>query len=63
MPSRAGTGVRPSMRLMMRVWLTPGNVYSAGMAAAAAQKELTPGTTLNSTPSARSRSICSRMAP
>ncbi len=37
MPSRAGTGVRPTMRLMMRVWLTPGSVSSAGLAAAAAQ--------------------------
>ena len=26
--SRSGTGVRPSMRVMMTVWLTVGKVYS-----------------------------------
>ena len=35
MPSRSGTGVRPAMRVMMTVWLTPGKVYSAQAAAAA----------------------------
>ena len=43
--SRSGTGVRPAMRVMMTVWLTSAGVYSAGMAAAAPQNELTPGTT------------------
>ena len=33
------------MRVMMTDWLTSGSVYSAFRAAAAAQKELTPGTT------------------
>ena len=27
--SPSGTGVRPSIRVMMTVWLTPGSVYSA----------------------------------
>ena len=27
--SLSGTGVRPAMRVMMTVWLTPGRVYSA----------------------------------
>lgn len=43
MPSRSGTGVRPAMRVMMTVWLTPGKVYSAQAAAAAPQKLETPG--------------------
>ena len=43
MPSRSGTGVRPAMRVMMTVWLTPGRVYSASAAAAAPQKLDTPG--------------------
>ena len=51
------------MRVMMTVWLTPGSVYSARAAAAAAQKELTPGVTSYSMPSASSLSICSRIAP
>lgn len=63
MPSRSGTGVRPSMRLMTSVWLTPGRVYSAPTAAAAAQKELTPGTTSKGMPRTRRASICSRIAP
>ena len=41
--SRSGTGVRPSMRVMMTVWLTMGRVYSAFSAAAAPQKLETPG--------------------
>ena len=41
--SRSGTGVRPSMRVMMTVWLTVGRVYSAFSAAAAPQKLETPG--------------------
>ena len=41
--SPSGTGVRPSMRVMMTVWLTPGSVYSAFSAAAAPQKLDTPG--------------------
>ena len=43
--SCSGTGVLPAMRVMMSVWLTSAGVYSAGMAAAAPQNELTPGTT------------------
>ena len=41
--SFSGTGVRPSMRVMMTVWLTAGSVYSAFSAAAAPQKLETPG--------------------
>ena len=41
--SRSGTGVRPSIRVMMTVWLTVGRVYSAHRAAAAPQKLETPG--------------------
>ena len=41
--SRSGTGVRPSMRVMITVWLTVGRVYSAFSAAAAPQKLDTPG--------------------
>ena len=41
--SRSGTGVRPSIRVMMTVWLMPGSVYSAFSAAAAPQKLDTPG--------------------
>ena len=41
--SRSGTGVRPSMRVMMTVWLTVGKVYSEFSAAAAPQKLETPG--------------------
>ena len=41
--SFSGTGVRPSMRVMMTVWLTVGRVYSAFSAAAAPQKLDTPG--------------------
>ena len=41
--SFSGTGVRPSMRVMMTVWLTVGSVYSAFSAAAAPQKLETPG--------------------
>lgn len=41
--SRSGTGVRPSIRVMMTVWLTVGRVYSAFSAAAAPQKLETPG--------------------
>lgn len=41
--SFSGTGVRPSMRVMMTVWLTVGSVYSAFSAAAAPQKLDTPG--------------------
>ena len=37
------TGVRPSIRVMMTVWLTLGRVYSAQSAAAAPQKLDTPG--------------------
>lgn len=37
------TGVRPAMRVIMTVWLTPGKVYSAQAAAAAPQKLETPG--------------------
>ena len=61
--SRSGTGVRPAMRVMMTVWLTPGSVYSAFRAAAAPQKLDTPGTTAYSMPCSASASICSRMAP
>ena len=41
--SFSGTGVRPSIRVMMTVWLTVGRVYSAQRAAAAPQKLDTPG--------------------
>ena len=41
--SPSGTGVRPSIRVMITVWLTPGSVYSAFSAAAAPQKLETPG--------------------
>ena len=41
--SASGTGVRPSIRVMMTVWLTLGRVYSAQSAAAAPQKLDTPG--------------------
>ena len=43
--SLSGTGVRPAIRVMMTLWLTPGRVYSAGTAAAAPQKLDTPGVT------------------
>ena len=43
--SFSGTGVRPSMRVRIRDWLTPGRVYSAPRAAAAAQKLEMPGVT------------------
>ena len=41
----AGTGVRPGCRVMITVCEMPGDVSSVGSAAAAATKELTPGTT------------------
>ena len=43
--SRSGTAVRPSMRVMITLWETSGSVYSIERAAAAPQKELTPGVT------------------
>ena len=43
--SPSGTGVRPSIRVMMTDWDTSGRVYSASRAAAAPQKEDTPGVT------------------
>ena len=43
MLSRSGTGVRPAIRVMTTLWDTPGRVYSISRAAAAPQKELTPG--------------------
>ena len=43
--SFGGIGVRPSIRVMITVWDTLGNVYSCFKAAAVARKELTPGTT------------------
>ena len=63
MDSRSGTGVRPAMRVMMTLWLTPGRVYSVPTAAAAPQKEDTPGVTSQEMPSSSSWSICSWMAP
>ena len=45
MSSPSGTGVRPAIRVMMTDWLTPGRVYSSPAAAAAPQKEDTPGVT------------------
>ena len=33
--SPSGTGVRPAIRVIITVWLTPGRVYSAPSAAAA----------------------------
>lgn len=41
--SFSGTGVRPSIRVMITVWLMVGRVYSAFSAAAAPQKLDTPG--------------------
>ena len=61
--SRSGTGVRPAMRVMMTVWLTPGRVYSAPSAAAAPQKLDTPGVSSQGIPRSSSASICSRTAP
>ena len=61
--SPAGTGVRPAIRVMIRLWLTPGRVYSAPRAAAAAQKLDTPGVSSQGMPRASSASICSWMAP
>ena len=43
--SLSGTGVRPSMRVMTTLWEMPGRVYSSPRAAAAPEKELTPGHT------------------
>ena len=43
MLSLSGTAVRPAILVMITVWDTPGRVYSAFSAAAAPQKELTPG--------------------
>ena len=63
MPWPFGTGVRPAIRVKITVWLMPGRVYSAGMAAAAPQKLETPGVTSKGIAAARSKSICSRMAP
>ena len=57
--SFSGTGVRPSMRVMITVWDTPGKVYSCPSAAAAAKNELTPGTTCQLMSSLFSKSICS----
>lgn len=45
MDSRSGTAVRPAVRVMMTLWLTPGRVYSARREAAAPQNALTPGQT------------------
>ena len=61
--SPSGTGVRPAMRVMITVWLTPGRVYSAPRAAAAPQKEDTPGVTSQGMPRRSRASICSRTAP
>ena len=63
MDSSSGTGVRPAMRVMMTLWLTPGRVYSTPAAAAAPQKEDTPGVTSQGMPRRSSWSICSRTAP
>jgi hypothetical protein len=41
--SKAGTGVLPSSRVMITVWESSGTVSSVFKAAAAANKELTPG--------------------
>ena len=43
--ARSGTAVRPSSLVRITVWVTPGKVYSFRRLAAAARKELTPGTT------------------
>ena len=51
------------MRVMMTLWLTPGRVYSTPAAAAAPQKEDTPGVTSQGMPRRSSWSICSRTAP
>ena len=63
MSSPSGTGVRPAIRVMMTDWLTPGRVYSSPAAAAAPQKEDTPGVTSQGMSRASRASICSRMAP
>ena len=61
--SPSGTGVRPSMRVMMTDCEMAGSVYSASSAAAAPENDETPGVTSWEMPSASSRSICSRIAP
>ena len=43
--SPSGTGVRPSIRVMITDWDTRGRVYSAVSAAAAPEKADTPGVT------------------
>ena len=43
--SPSGTGVRPAMRVMITDCDTSGSVYSAQRAAAAPEKEDTPGAT------------------
>ena len=43
--ARRGRPVLPAARVRMTVWLLPAGVYSIFRAAAAAWKELTPGTT------------------
>ena len=43
--SPSGTGVRPAMRVMITDCDTSGSVYSAQRAAAAPEKEDTPGVT------------------
>ena len=63
MDSRSGTGVLPAILVITTLWLIPGRVYSIPRAAAAPQKELTPGHMSYFIPLASSPSICSRMAP
>ena len=58
-----GNGVLPAILVMTTLWLMPGRVYSIPSAAAAPQKELTPGQISYSIPLASRQSICSRMAP
>lgn len=58
-----GTGVLPSILVMMTVCDTSGRVNSFFTAAAEAQNEETPGTTSYGIPSASSLLICSFMAP
>ena len=57
--SPLGMGVLPSIRVSITVCDTPGRVYSKLRVAAAARKELTPGTTLYFIPSLSSSLICS----
>ena len=55
-------GVRPGMRVMIRLWVAPGTVKLHPAAAAAALAAVMPGTTCQGMPSLSSRASCSRRA-